>query len=63
MKKGQKIKVFHDPLTEQNLEGVAKLKRAKKTSDAFDGRNIYICQVVFEDSKVSRTRKILEQES
>lgn len=60
MKKGERVEVYYDPLTEQELEGKAQLVEEMAGSiGTWEGRNLALWKVKFSDgAKV--TRKILE---
>lgn len=62
MKKGDKVMVYQDPLTEQREEGEAKLlKEITDSIGIWEGRNLSLWEVRFSDGEKA-TRKILEPE-
>lgn len=62
MKQGDRVNIYHDPLTERELEGKAQLlKRVTENVGSWEGRTISLWEVKFADgAKV--WRKVLEPE-
>lgn len=56
---GDTVNVFEDPLTEENLEGEATIKKVMSHHGLFNGRTIYRCMVKFKGDKKHYSRKVL----
>ena len=61
MKKGDKVKVYYDPLTEQEFEGDAKLvEEVERWENSWEGRTLTRWKIKFRGETKTYVRNILE---
>jgi hypothetical protein len=60
MKAGDKVRVYYDPLTQEEFEGDAKLKKFEMHVGVYEGQNLSRWRVRFSGDTKDVTRNILE---